>query len=279
MVGLAADRPLKSNFLPGLLEGLLGSLGIAAPREGNPPTSSREGAGQAWSTAVQEAISQIEQKEVEAPGAVGLPPNLNLRYQENFLEKQRHLVPPVFLDQLFIPKMAKAVFGMVKPLVVLKALPPASRREVPSAPHQPGDGGLKLEVPKLEESIPSTSQTPLQVQEQSSGASDTDSGKTDEPIPEERQSRRSLKVKLPLGLLKCSHKATTSSPKDGATPSKVLKELEAEEAETTASAGPSEAALRKARFELYKKDLPGKSRKSMPRSSVPRRGRRSLKRL
>ena len=30
MVGLAADRPLKSNFFPGLLEGLLESLGIAA---------------------------------------------------------------------------------------------------------------------------------------------------------------------------------------------------------------------------------------------------------
>ena len=45
MVGLAADRPIKSNFFPGLLEGLLGSLGMAAPREGNSPTSSREGAG------------------------------------------------------------------------------------------------------------------------------------------------------------------------------------------------------------------------------------------
>ena len=57
MVGLAADRPLECNFFPGLLEGLLGSLGIAAPGEGNPPTSSREGAGCAWSTAVREAIS------------------------------------------------------------------------------------------------------------------------------------------------------------------------------------------------------------------------------
>ena len=74
LVGLAADRPLESNFFPGLLEGLLGSLGIAASREGNPPTSSREGAGRTWSTAVREAISRIEQKEVEAPGAVGLPP-------------------------------------------------------------------------------------------------------------------------------------------------------------------------------------------------------------
>ena len=52
MVGLAVDRLLECNFFLGLLEGLLGSLGIAAPGEGNPPTSSHEGAGRAWSTAV-----------------------------------------------------------------------------------------------------------------------------------------------------------------------------------------------------------------------------------
>ena len=57
MVGLAADRPIKSNFFPGLLEGLLGRFGMAAPREGNPPTSSHDGAGRVWSTAVREAIS------------------------------------------------------------------------------------------------------------------------------------------------------------------------------------------------------------------------------
>ena len=246
MVGLAADRPLESNFFPGLLEGLLGSLGIAAPREGNPPTSSREGAGHAWSTAVHQAISQIKQKEVEAPGAAGLSPNLDLCYEEDFLGKQRHLIPPIFSDPLFISKMAKAVFKVVKPPVVLKALPPASSHEVPSTPHQPEDGGLKLEVSKPEESAPSTSQPSQQVQEQISGASDTDSGKADEPIPEEELPRLSLKVRFPLGLLKCSHKATTSDSKDGATPSKVQKESEAEEAETTTSTGPSEAAFRKA---------------------------------
>ena len=57
MVGLAADRPIKSNFFPSLLEGLLGSLGMATPREGNPPISSCEGAGHAWSTAIHGAIS------------------------------------------------------------------------------------------------------------------------------------------------------------------------------------------------------------------------------
>ena len=158
LVGLEADRPLKSNFFPGFLEGLLGSLGIAASGEGNPLTSSREGAGHTWSTAVCEAISWIEQKEVEAPGAVGLPPGLDLRYEEDFLKKRRHQIPPIFSNPLFIPNMAKVVFKVVKPLVVLKALPSASSHEVPSAPHQPEDDGSKPEVSKPKESTPSTSQ-------------------------------------------------------------------------------------------------------------------------
>ena len=43
---------------------------------------------------------------------------------------------------------------------------------------------------------------------------------------------------------------------DGATPSKVRKEMEAEDADTPAPTGPSEATLKAARFELYDKDLP-----------------------
>ena len=146
LVGMAADRPLKSNFFLGLLEGLLGSLGIASPGEGNPPSSSREGAGHAWSSAVHEAISWIEQKEVEAPGAMGLPQSLDLHYEEDFLERQRREIPPIFSDPLFLPHMAKAVFNVVKPPVVLKVLPSATSRKVPSAPNQPGDGGPELEV-------------------------------------------------------------------------------------------------------------------------------------
>ena len=256
LVGMAADRPLKSNFFPGLLEGLLGSLGVAAPGEGNPPMSSQEGAGCAWSSAMHEAISRIEQKEVEAPGAVGLPQCLDLHYEEDFLEKQRHQIPPIFSDPLFIPNTAKAVFKVVKPPVVLKALPSASSREVPTAPGQPEEGGPKLEVSKPKESAPSTSQPCQQVQEQISEASNTDSDKADGPTPEEEQPPRSLKVKLPLKLLKRGSKATSSSSRDGATPSKVWKESEADEAEATASTRPSEAALRQARFELYEKDLP-----------------------
>ena len=183
MVGLAADRPLKSNFFPGLLEGLLGSLSIAALGEGNPPTFSREGAGRAWSAAVHEAVSHIEQRDAETPEAVGLPPSLDLRYEEAFLEMQKHLIPPVFLDPLFIPKMAKAVFKLAKPLVVLKVLPLAHCHMALSAPPQPESGGPNQGVLKSGEPIPSTSQPTLQVQEQISEASNTDSDGTDEPPP------------------------------------------------------------------------------------------------
>ena len=196
------------------------------------------------------------QEKSETPGAVGLPPNLNLCHEEDFLEKQKHLIPPIFLDPLFVPMMAKVVLEVVKPPVVLKVLPPASGREVPSTPHQPEDSGLELEVPKQEEPTPSTSQPPQQVQEQTSGASDTESGKADEPFSEEEQSCGSLKVKLPLGLRKRGHKTTTSGSKDGATPSKVHKGSETEGAETSTPTGPSEAALLEARFELFKKDFP-----------------------
>ena len=47
-----------------------------------------------------------------------------------------------------------------------------------------------------------------------------------------------------------------SGSKNGAMPSKVRKEPEAEESETTALTGPSEAALSEAWFKLYQKDLP-----------------------
>ena len=47
-----------------------------------------------------------------------------------------------------------------------------------------------------------------------------------------------------------------SGSKNGATPSKVQKEPEAEESETACLTGPSEADLSKARFELNQKDHP-----------------------
>ena len=256
LVGLAADRPLKSNFFPDLLEGLLGSLGVAALGEGNPPTSSHEGVDRTWSTAVREAVSRTEQRDAETPEAMGLPPNLDLHYEEAFLEMQRHLIPPVFSDSLFIPKMAKAVFALTKPPVVSKSLPSDHHRLALSSPPQPESGEPEQAVLKSGEPIPSTSQPTLRVQELISEASNTDSDGADEPPPEKELPHRTLKVRLPLKLLKHGHQTTASSSKDGVTPSKVWKEPEVKEAEAGTPTRPLEAALQKAQFELFQKDLP-----------------------
>ena len=81
--------------------------------------------------------------------------------------------------------MAKAVFKVVKSPVVSKALPLAHSHEASSVPPQPGGGGPEQEVSKSEEPVPSTSQPSLQVQEQISEASNTDSDKADEPTLDE----------------------------------------------------------------------------------------------
>ena len=261
LVGMATDRPLKSNFFPGLLEGLLGRLGIVAPGESKPPTSSREGAGCLWSSAMCEAILQMEQREVETPGSAGLPQCLDLHYEEDFLKKQSHQVPAVFSDPLFIPSMANAVYKAFKPPVLPKASPSASGFKVPSISSQPEDSGpepekSEPEKSELKESTPSTLKTSQRVQEQVTEASNTDSDKTDELTPEKEPPPQELKVKITYRLRKHGSKAMTSSSKDGATPSKVGKELQADDAETTALTGPSEATLQTAWFKLYDKDFP-----------------------
>ena len=259
---MATYRPLESNFFPGLLEGLLGRLGIAIPGESNPPTSSREGAGHLWSSAVCKVVLRREHREVETPGTAGLPQCLDLHYEEDFLEKRSHQVPAVFSDPLFIPSMANAVYEAFKPPVLPKASPFTGGCRVPSTSSQLEDGGPKPEPEKPEPvrsgpetPAPSTSQTSQQVQEPVTEASDTNSGKTGGPTPEQEPSHWGPKVKVTHQLQKCGSKAVAGSSKDDATPSKVRKEMEAEDAEPMALTGPSEAALKTARFEQYDKDF------------------------
>ena len=152
--------------------------------------------------------------------------------------------------------MARVVFEAVRPPVVPTAFPLANTREAIPTPLRPKDRGSGPEVSKSMEPTSSTSQPSLQVPQQSSIASDTDSSKAEEIASEEGLPPRSLKVRLPLGLLKHSHETMVSGSKNGATPSKVQKEPEAEESETAWSTGPSKADLSKARFELYQKDRP-----------------------
>ena len=278
LVGMAANRPLESSFFPGLLEVLLGRLGIAAPGESNPPTSSREGASRLWSSAVCEAISQIEQREVETPGTAGLPQCLDLHYEEDFLKKQSHQIPVVFSDLLFIPNMANMVYKVFKPPVVPKTFPSISGCKVPSVSSQPEDGGPEPEVSEPKESAPNTPKPSQQVQEQVTEACNTNSDEADEPTPEEEQPPRGLKVKISHNLRKHGSKAVTSSSKMVPLPPRY---------------GRSRKPLRLR--PQPRPDLPRqpsgklgsscttrtflKSRKSMPESSVLKKGRRPPKRI
>ena len=110
-IGMAADQPLESNFFPGISEGLLGRLGIAAPGEKNPPTSSREGAAQLWASAVMDSVQATEQRQVrlETSGPSWMPTGLHLNYEEDFLNCQSHQVSGVFTDPLFLPNMVNSV--------------------------------------------------------------------------------------------------------------------------------------------------------------------------
>ena len=229
LVGLAAERPLESNFFPGLLEGLLGNLNIAAAGGSNSPSSSCEGARHAWSTAV---------------------------FTRRIPMRQRDLIPPPLTDPLFIPSMARVVFEVVRPPVVLKAFPLASTHEAVLTPLGPKGRESRPEALKPEEHTPGTLLSSLQVPGQSSIASDTDSGQAEETTAEEVPPPQSLKVRLPLGHLKHSHETTASGSKNGAMPSKVGKEPEAEESKTAWLAGPPKADLSRTRFELYQKDRP-----------------------
>ena len=87
LLGVAADQPVESNFFPCISEGLLGRLGIAAPGEKNPPTSSMEGAARLWASAVLDAVQKMEKRQVrlETSGSSGMPSGLHLNYEEDFL--------------------------------------------------------------------------------------------------------------------------------------------------------------------------------------------------
>ena len=136
LLGVAADQPVESNFFPGILEGLLGRLGITAPGEKNPPTSAKEGAARLWTSAVLDAVPKMEKRQVrlETSGSSGMPSGLHLNYEEDFLNYQSHQVPGVFTDPLFLPNMVNSVYKLVMPPVLSGAPPFTAAKDCPTIP-------------------------------------------------------------------------------------------------------------------------------------------------
>ena len=141
ILGVAVDQPVESNFFPGILEGLLGRLGIAAHGEKNSPTSAKEGVARLWASAVLNAVQKTEKRQVrlETSGSSGMPSGLHLNYEEDFLNYRSHQVPGVFTDPLFLPNMVNSVYKLVVPPVLSGAPPFTAAQDHPTIPPESGD--------------------------------------------------------------------------------------------------------------------------------------------
>ena len=269
LLGVAADQPMESNFFPGILEGLLGRLSIAAPGERNPPTSAKEGAAQLWASAVLDAVQKMEKRRVrlETSGSLGMPSGLHLNYEEDFLNYQSHQVPGVFTDPLFLPNMVNSVYKLVMPPELSGAPPFAAAKDCPTIPLESGDDRDSTVPPSPSPSTVSASTaekskvglptTPIQI----IGESDTESDKTKNLKPEV-DSSYSAPVFLPKSdrvLRKQTHSKTDSvrDSKDGAPSPKratIKKETEVDDNKSSSSTGLSDETLCDHRFTIYGRD-------------------------
>ena len=195
-IGMAADQPVESNSFPGTLEGLLGRLGIAAPGEKNPPTSSREGAARLWASAVMDAVQTTEKRRVrlETSGPSGMPTGLHLNYEGDFLNCHSHQVPGVFMDPSFLPNMVNSVYKLIRPPVLAEAPPFTTANDCPTTPVEsvddrdgtaaPSPSPSTAGAPTAEKGRAGLPTTPVQI----IGDSGTESDRTEELKPKEDSS-------------------------------------------------------------------------------------------
>ena len=196
LMGMAVDQPAESNFFSSILEGLLGRLGIAAPGEGNPPISSKEGAAQLWASAVVDAVQKMEKRWVRlgTSESSGMLPGLHLNYEEDSLNYRSHQVPGVFTDPLFLPNMVNSVYKLVGPPVLAEAPPFTAANDRPTTPVEsvddrdgtvtPSPSLSTVGIPAAEKGRVGLPTTPVQ----SMGNSGTESDKTEDLEPEEDSS-------------------------------------------------------------------------------------------
>ena len=269
LLGVAADQSMESNFFPGILEGLLGRLGITAPGEKNHPTSAKEGAAQLWASAVLDAVQKMEKRQVrlETSGSSGMPSGLHLNYEEDFLNYRSHQVPGVFRDPLFLPNMVNSVYKLVIPPVLSRAPPFTAVNDRPTIPMEsvydrddavpPSPSPSTVGTPTAEKSKVGLPSTPIQI----IGDSDTESDKTEnlEPEVDSSYSAQVFPPKSDCALRKWTHCKTDSvrDSKDGAPSPKrvtIKKEMEVDNNESSSSTALSDETLHDHRFTVYGRD-------------------------
>ena len=102
LIGLAAHQPLKANFFPGILEGLVGRLSLAPPGITDPPTSVRAGMSCHWAATLREAVGRTEGRDVNHEQVMHtvVPHGLHLDYDLDFQTRRVDDVAPTLTSPL-----------------------------------------------------------------------------------------------------------------------------------------------------------------------------------
>ena len=232
---LGADQPIESNFFPGVLEGLLGSLGINATGGKTPqppPEKVLPGCGllQSWEQC----------KRWKREMSPSRPPLVHISYEDDFLQCHPSQVPKVFSDPKFLPSIANSVYDLAIPSTREEAAPEKS-----ASPDEPVGslGGT---------STPKTSLPPSPA-----GAmddSDTDSNATNATVElDQSQSQESLS-RSDRVLRKQPHH-TSGGSQDGAPPvKKTTVKLEPDQAGGSSPTRLTDEVLHDQRFKVYEMD-------------------------
>ena len=146
-----AHQPLKANFFPGILEGLVGRLGLVPPGITDPPTSVREGVAHHWGATLREAIRRMEGRDIDLGQVTStvVPHGLHLDYDLDFQTRRIDDVAPVLTSPL-LPGLVGNIHQLERPEIPGKPtsfkadgvlwgpgrVPP--KLDVPSPPHDEG---------------------------------------------------------------------------------------------------------------------------------------------
>ena len=97
-----AHQPLKANFFPGILEGLVGRLGLVPPNVTDQPTSVREGMAHHWTAILKEAIRRLEGRDIDLGQVTSavVPHRLHLDYDLDFQTRRVDDVTPALTSPL-----------------------------------------------------------------------------------------------------------------------------------------------------------------------------------
>ena len=97
-----AHQPFEANFFPGILEGLVGRLGLVPPGVTDPPTSVRAGVSCHWAATLREAVRRTEGRDINLRQVMStvVPHGLHLDYDLDFGTRRVDDVAPTLTSPL-----------------------------------------------------------------------------------------------------------------------------------------------------------------------------------